>query len=97
MNSCLQVSRPTPNFCDSVPSRLEFTESVRWQMDECKRHGLAPERQCGQLFQQVQQYCERAARKVVTGGGFAMPDKDKTGEDSDTPAPPPPVARPRAK
>jgi len=93
LRSCLEASRPTPNFCDSVPHRIEFMKSARWQLDECKRHGLSPERQCGQLFQQVQQYCEMAARKG--GGGFAIPE-DKTDEDSAAPAPPP-VAPPRPK
>src|SRR3712207_1104897 len=36
MNSCLEVSRPTPNFCDAVPRRIDFMKAARWQLDECK-------------------------------------------------------------
>ena len=58
LNTCLVASRPTPGFCDNVPRQLEFSRSVQWQLDQCKRYGLSPEKQCGQLFQQVQQFCE---------------------------------------
>ena len=100
MNSCLQVSRPTPNFCDAVPHRVEFMKSAQWQMDECKRYGLKPERQCGQLFQQVQQYCERRGR--TKGGAGTIPEgypddaDDSTGAEESEPPPPPP-APPRPK
>jgi hypothetical protein len=102
MNSCLEVSRPTPHFCDAVPQRTDFTKAARWQLDECKRYGLTPERQCGQLFQQVQQYCERRGRSK--SGAGSMPEdytEDEPGaedsEDAEPPAPPPPPAPPRSK
>ncbi|HEV7889715.1 MAG TPA: hypothetical protein VGP08_03705 [Pyrinomonadaceae bacterium] len=103
MNSCLEVSRPTPNFCDAVPRRSEFMKGAQWQMDECKRYGLRPERQCGQLFQQVQQYCELRGR-TKSGGGVIRedpPDTDDDSTDSDDSEPPepppPPPAPPRSK
>jgi hypothetical protein len=101
LRSCLDVSRPTPHFCDAVPSRIEFMKSARWQLDECKRRGLAPERQCGQLFQQVQEYCDRRGRTGAKSGGGASPEDYDAGEgdseDSEPPAPPPPPAPPRSK
>jgi hypothetical protein len=76
LQSCLGASRPTPGFCDDVPGRFEFMKSARWQLDECKRHGLTPESQCGQLFQQVQQFCEqrRSAGAQGEGGAQAAPE-----------------------
>lgn len=59
LRSCLDASRETPGFCDAVPPQSEFVKSVRWQMAECERHGLSADKQCGQLFQQVQQSCEQ--------------------------------------
>lgn len=85
MRSCLEASRPTPNFCDAVPQRTEFIKAARWQMDECKRYGLEPERQCGQLFQQVQQYCEQRGHSK---------SGSEDSEDSAPPAPPQPPAPP---
>jgi hypothetical protein len=65
---CLDESRPTPGFCDGVPSRLEFIKSAQWQIEECKRYDLPPEKQCGQLFQQVQQFCESPHRRIRSYG-----------------------------
>lgn len=94
MRSCLETSRPTPNFCDAVPKRMEFMKAARWQLAECKRYGLAPENQCGQLFQEVQQYCEQRGR--YKSGGRAMPENDaddSTGAGDSEPPPPPPAPR----
>jgi hypothetical protein len=102
LRACLDVSRPTAHFCDAVPSRTEFMKGAQWQLDECKRYGLKPEQQCGQLFQQVQQYCEQRGRSK-SGGGMVPEDypddaDDATGgDDSEPPAPPPPPAPPRSK
>ena len=93
MRSCLEASRPTPNFCDAVPQRIEFMKAARWQLDECKRYGLSPESQCGQLFQQVQQYCEQRGRSK-SGSGATREDESGT-DDSEPPAPPPPPPAPR--
>ena len=68
MRACLDASRPTPGFCDDVPNRFEFMKSARWQLDECKRYGLSTESQCGQLFQQVQQFCDERGRGNAKGG-----------------------------
>ncbi|HVF56736.1 MAG TPA: hypothetical protein VM934_11330 [Pyrinomonadaceae bacterium] len=58
LNSCLVASRPTPGFCDGVPKRTEFIKSAQWQASQCSKYGLSNENQCGQLFAQVQQYCD---------------------------------------
>ena len=102
MRSCLDVSRPTPHFCDAVPQRIEFMKSARWQLDECKRYGLSTESQCGQLFQQVQQYCEQRGRSKSDAGlspeDYPDDADDATGDDdSEPPAPPPPPAPRRSK
>lgn len=92
IRSCLDASSPTPNFCDAVPQRLEFMKAARWQLDECKRYGLSPESQCGQLFQQVQQYCEGRGRSKAG----AMPeDESGAGDSGDSEPPPPPPPAPR--
>jgi hypothetical protein len=62
-------------------------KSARWQLDECKRYGLAPESQCGQLFQQVQQFCEERGRTGTRGNAPSAPDDDAN--NSGPPAPPP--------
>ena len=83
MRACLEASRPTPGFCDGVPGRTEFIKSAGWQQQQCQRYGLPPEKQCTQLFQQVQQFCERGDGRdenANAGGAQAPP-----------PAPPPPA------
>ena len=58
LRGCLDASRPSPGFCDAVPGQTEFIKSAQWQREQCTKHGLTMEKQCGQLFTQVQQYCE---------------------------------------
>jgi hypothetical protein len=59
MTSCLQVSRPTPGFCDEVPKETEFVKSGQWQLAQCERVGLSSDQYCRQLFQTVERFCER--------------------------------------
>ena len=101
IHACLDASRPTPGFCDDVPSAFEFVKSAHWQLDECKRYGLAPESQCGQLFQQVQQFCEQRRRTGTQGVAPPSPedkdDEDDTEDSEPSTPPPPPPAPPPSK
>jgi hypothetical protein len=81
MRACLEASRPTPGFCDGVPRATEFMKAIGWQAQQCQRYGLKPEQQCGQLFQQVQQFCE----KRLTREG----DANRGGRNENATAPPP--------
>ena len=86
LRTCLDASRPTPGFCDDVPRRFEFIKSAEWQLQQCKRYGLSPEKQCAQLFQQVQQFCETPHRR--TYGNY---ENSNAGDEM----PPPPAPAPR--
>jgi hypothetical protein len=90
LRTCLGASRPTPGFCDAVPHQFEFVKSAQWQMEQCKRYGLSPEKQCGQLFQQVQQFCESPHTR--TYGDYDNTNTDNGGLDGE---PPPPSPAPR--
>ena len=63
LRACLEASKPTEGFCDSVPQATEFMKSAEWQIEQCRRADLARDSYCRQLFQPVQQFCERGARK----------------------------------
>ncbi|MCA1594076.1 MAG: hypothetical protein LC754_15780 [Acidobacteria bacterium] len=63
LRACLDASRPTPGFCDDVPGQMEFIKGAQWQMQQCKQYGLSTEKQCGQLFQTVQQFCRERESK----------------------------------
>ncbi|MBV9927820.1 MAG: hypothetical protein JOZ96_22565 [Acidobacteria bacterium] len=84
LRACLEKSRPTPGFCDEVPRQTEFMKAVAWQQRQCQRYGLSPEKQCGQLFQQVQQFCEQ--HHDNSGGSGSGP--------AGLPTPPPPATPP---
>jgi hypothetical protein len=62
MQSCLQSSKPTPGFCDTVPKETEFIKSGQWQLAQCENVGLGSDQYCRQLFQTVERFCDR--RKV---------------------------------
>src|SRR5712691_3326002 len=63
MQSCLDSSRPTPNFCTDVPKATEFVKSAQWRVDQCRRIDLSSDSYCQQLFQPVQEFCEKGSRK----------------------------------
>ena len=83
--ACLEASRPTPGFCDGVPRPFEFVRGAQWQLQQCRRYGLRPEQQCAQIFQQVQQFCERP---------HARPDAAPDNSNAAAEPPPPPAPRP---
>ncbi len=60
LRSCLEAGAPTQGFCDGVPRASELFRSGEWQLEKCRLYGLSTAKQCGQLFAQVQQYCESA-------------------------------------
>jgi hypothetical protein len=61
--ACLETSRPTPGFCDDVPKASEFMKSVEWRKSQCTRVDLGSDKYCPQMFQPVQEFCERGARR----------------------------------
>ena len=65
MRTCLDASRPTPGFCASVPGKTEFMKAAEWRRDQCARVDLAKDSYCQQLFQPVQEYCEKGPRRSV--------------------------------
>ncbi len=69
MQSCLQASKPTPSFCDTVPKETEFIKSGQWQLAQCENVGLASDQYCRQLFQTVERFCD----KQKSGVGSASP------------------------
>jgi len=62
MRSCLEASKPTDGFCEDVPKTTEFMKSAQWQIDQCRRVDLSKDSYCRQLFQPVQQFCEKGPR-----------------------------------
>lgn len=61
--ACLEASRPTPEFCSDVPKATEFMRSAEWRKSQCSRVDLASDSYCPQMFQPVQEFCERGPRK----------------------------------
>ncbi|HST52596.1 MAG TPA: hypothetical protein VLJ61_11350 [Pyrinomonadaceae bacterium] len=92
---CLDASRPTPGFCDTVPHQLEFSRSAQWQLEQCRRYGLSPEKQCGQLFQQVQQFCESPHTRSYVDTDNSNTDYDNANSNYEPPPPPSPPPAPR--
>jgi hypothetical protein len=88
MRACLEASRPTPGFCDDVPRQTEFMKAIAWQQRQCQHYGLPPEKQCSQLFGQVQQFCELRRQRGDTDGDTGPPALPPP-----APAPPPSKVR----
>src|ERR1700686_2100792 len=63
MQMCLDNSRPTPNFCADVPKATEFMKSAQWRVEQCRKIDLSSDSYCQQLFQPIQQFCERGPRR----------------------------------
>ena len=63
MRTCLDASRPTPRFCNDVPKKNEFMKSAEWRGSQCRRIDLSSDSYCQQMFQPVQEFCERTSSK----------------------------------
>jgi len=59
MRTCLDSSRPTPGFCESVPGKTEFMKTAEWRIAQCRHYGLSGDNYCQNIFQSLQEYCER--------------------------------------
>lgn len=62
LQGCLQTSRETPEFCDTVPKRTEFLKSAAWQAAQCSQHGLH-DSYCPQIFAQEQSLLRHATAR----------------------------------
>jgi len=63
LRGCLEASKPTDGFCESVPKTTDFMTSAEWQLEQCRRVDLAKDSYCRQLFQPVQQFCEKGPNR----------------------------------
>jgi len=61
--ACLDASRSTAGFCNEVPRITEFIKSGEWRNAQCRRVELSRDSYCPQLFQPVQEFCERGPGK----------------------------------
>jgi hypothetical protein len=66
--ACLDASRPTPGFCNDVPRQTEFIKSGKWRVEQCRRVDLSSDSYCQQLFQPLQEFCERKSRTASDNG-----------------------------
>ncbi len=62
--ACLDASRATPGFCSDVPKPTEFIKSSQWRVEQCRRVDLSKDSYCQQMFQPVQEFCQREASKT---------------------------------
>jgi hypothetical protein len=58
---CLQVSEPSPGFCDGVPQQSEIMKSAGWRLKKCSDAGLQNDQGCQQLLGAVQAHCHKSA------------------------------------
>ena len=56
---CLDNSRSTPGFCESVPKQREFMRTAQWRKEQCQQAGLERDSYCESLFTPIQQFCEK--------------------------------------
>jgi hypothetical protein len=56
MRGCLDVSRISAEFCTEVPAKDSILDAAVWGAKRCSAEGLS-DPYCGNLFQQVVQYC----------------------------------------
>jgi hypothetical protein len=57
---CLEVSKPSPGFCDGVPPQNEIMKSASWSLKKCSDAGLQNDGGCKQIFGVVQKHCHKS-------------------------------------
>ena len=60
MSACLEVSRPSPGFCDNVPVG-KMMELMAWRESQCQRYKVPNDQKCQQLLMGEVMFC--GARK----------------------------------
>jgi hypothetical protein len=63
MRTCLDVSKPTPGFCDDVPKQMEFMKTAEWRLKKCRLAGMSGDSNCQNLFTPIQQFCETPSKR----------------------------------
>jgi hypothetical protein len=57
LQGCLETATVSPEFCAGVPPPSEIMKTVRYQLAECERRGMANSKPCTRLMGGVQAYC----------------------------------------
>lgn len=76
MRTCLEVSRPTPAFCDNVPVGKmmpgKMMETMAWRESQCRHYGLPNDQKCGQLLFGEMMFCSarKRANETKSEGGL---------------------------
>jgi hypothetical protein len=58
---CLEVSRPTPSFCDQVPNGKPM-ELMAWRESQCRHYDVPNDQKCGQLLMSEIMFCGQKKR-----------------------------------
>jgi hypothetical protein len=56
MGSCLETSKVTPGFCETVPPPSEIMRTAEWTNRECQKAELT-DRYCPSLVRRLQEFC----------------------------------------
>ena len=68
MSKCLEVSRPTPGFCDDVPVG-KIVELMKWRESQCSHYGVPNDQKCQQLLFGEIMFCGDKKRSGKAGEG----------------------------
>ncbi len=58
LSSCLDASKPTPGFCETVPAKTDFLKTAIWRAEQCQALKIN-DHYCPNYFGEVQEFCER--------------------------------------
>jgi hypothetical protein len=61
MEVCLEVSRPTPGFCNEVPVG-KIMELMAWRESQCRHYDVPNDQKCGQLVMAEIMFCGHQKR-----------------------------------
>lgn len=61
MRTCLEVSRPTPGFCDDVPAG-KMMEMTQWLESQCRHYDIPNDQKCQQVIMGKVMFCGEKKR-----------------------------------
>lgn len=59
LQGCLSSATVPPEFCQGVPKPTEIMATVRYQLAECEKRGMASNKPCTRLISGVQAHCAK--------------------------------------
>lgn len=73
LGGCLETSMPSADFCSGIPGQTEVIATATWRLKVCEQYGFANDSTCGNIVDEIQEYCQGDNRKNKPARSVVQP------------------------